>query len=291
MQVAFLGTGAMGTPMARNLVNAGHAVTVHNRSHAKAEPLARDGAVLAASPAEAAVAADVVVSMLADDAAVERVMIGSGALAAMRAGTVHVSMSTISVALSARLAEAHAAAGSVFVSAPVFGRPEAAAAAKLFVVAAGPRQAVERLAPVFAALGQRTFVVGEHAPAANVVKLAGNFMIASVIESLGESFALVRKSGVDPAVFLEVLTSSLFDAPIYRTYGGIVAAERYRPAGFRAPLGLKDVGLALAAAQQAGVPMPLGSLIRDRFIAALARGEADADWSVIAKLSATDAGL
>lgn len=291
MRIAFVGTGAMGAPMAANLLGAGHEVVAWNRSLAKAEALVAAGARLAATPAEAAASAPVVVSMLADDAAVERVVFQQGLLDGMPAGGTHVSMSTIGVALATRLAEAHASSGRVFVSAPVFGRPEAAAAAKLFIVAAGPRVTVDALGPVFAALGQRTFVVGEAAPAANVVKLAGNFMIASVIESLGESFALVRKSGVDPAVFLEVLTSSLFDAPIYRTYGGIIAAERYHPAGFRLGLGLKDIGLALAAAQQAGVPMPIASLVRDRFITAIARGDGEADWSAIAKASAGDAGL
>lgn len=291
MNIGFIGLGNMGRGIAENLLKAGHTLVVYNRTRARAEALAARGARVADTPAECC-RGEVVFTMLADDAAVEAVALGdAGVVASLPAGAVHVSMSTISVALSGRLAEAHARAGNAYVAAPVFGRPEAAAAAKLFVVAAGPAAAVTKCQPLFDAIGQRTYLMGESAVSANAVKLAGNFMIAAVLESLGEAFALVRKHGIAPAQFLELITSSLFNAPVYKTYGSLVAGETYKPAGFQLPLGLKDVHLALAAAEAVNVPLPLASLVRDRMITALARGYGDSDWSVIAKISAESAGL
>ena len=287
--VGFIGLGNMGRGMAANLVRAGLRVRVWNRTAARAVDLVAAGATLAPSIADAA-RADVVATMVADDAALEAIVDG-GLLDALPSGAVHLSHSTISVALAERLTEAHATRGSIFVSGPVFGRPEAAAAAKLFVVAAGEAGAIERCQPIFDAIGQRTFRFGDRPSAANVVKLSGNFLIASMIESLGEAFALVRKSGIDPHQYLDLLTSTLFNAPVYKTYGGIIADERYRPAGFRLPLGLKDVTLALEAARGALVPMPLASLVRDHMIAGLAQGFEDADWSAVAAMAAIDAGL
>jgi len=200
-------------------------------------------------------------------------------------------MSTISVALSERLAAAHADASQRFVAAPVFGRPDVAAAAKLFIVAAGAPDAVDACSPLFEALGQKTFSVGDKPPAANLVKLSGNFLLASVIEALGEAMALVGKAGIDRRHYLDLLTTTLFTAPAYKTYGGLIAEERFEPAGFAARLGYKDVRLALAAAENLRVPMPLGSLLRDRFLTLLAQGGEDLDWSGIGQLAATDAGV
>ena len=200
-------------------------------------------------------------------------------------------MSTISVALSRRLAAAHAERKQHYVSAPVFGRPEAAAAAKLFIVAAGPAAQIERCRPLFDAMGQKTFIAGDDASGANLMKLAGNFLITAVIEGLAESFALVRKAGLDANLFHEILTSSLFNAPIYKTYGALINSQKFEPAGFKLPLGLKDNRLLLAAAEENAVPMPMASLIRDRFLAALGQGMGELDWSAISKLSAKDAGL
>jgi 3-hydroxyisobutyrate dehydrogenase-like beta-hydroxyacid dehydrogenase len=291
MNVGFIGLGNMGREIAENLLKAGHTLVVYNRTRSRAESLSARGAQVAATPAECC-GVDVVCTMLADDAAVEAVALGAGGIVAtLPRGAVHVSMSTISVALSSRLAEAHARAGSAYAAAPVFGRPEAAAAAKLFVVAAGPAAAVAKCQPLFDAIGQRTYVLGESPVAANVVKLAGNFLIAAVMESLGEAFALVRKHGIPPAQFLELITSSVFPAPVYKNYGSLIASETYRPAGFQLPLGLKDVRLALAAAEAVNVPLPVASLVRDHMIAALARGYGDADWSVVAKIAAENAGL
>jgi 3-hydroxyisobutyrate dehydrogenase-like beta-hydroxyacid dehydrogenase len=205
-------------------------------------------------------------------------------------GAINISSSTISVALSRRLAQAHADAGQRFVAAPVFGRPEAAAAAKLFVVAAGAPDAVAAAGPLLSAIGQRTFVLSEAPEAANLVKLSGNFLIASVIESLGEAMALVGKGGVDLDAYLEMLTSTLFGAQVYRTYGGLIAGKRFEPAGFAAPLGQKDIRLVLAAAEDLRVPLPLASLLRDRFLTLLAQGGETLDWSAIGQLAAKDAG-
>ena len=289
MIVGWIGLGNMGLPMARNLMKAGHELVVYNRTPSRAELMQAEGAKVASTPAEAA-AMPLVVTMVADDPALEDVIFGSGkVLESMPRGAIHISMSTISVALSISLAKAHKSAGQEYVSAPVFGRPEAAIAAKLFVVAAG--EAVRRCQPLFDAIGQRTFSIGEEAPMANVIKLTGNFLIVSTIESCGEACALVRKYGIEPRQFLDFLTSSLFSAPVHKTYGTLIAEDKYQPVGFKVPLGLKDVKLVLAAAESASVPMPLASLIRDRFITLLAQGKSDADWASIARLSAESAGL
>jgi 3-hydroxyisobutyrate dehydrogenase-like beta-hydroxyacid dehydrogenase len=290
MDIGFIGLGNMGRGMAANLVNAGHTVTVYNRSAAKADALVRQGARLAHTVAEAC-GGDVVITMLADDGAVEDVVFGQhGVLASLASGATHVSSSTISVGLSKRLTAAHSEAGQQYVAAPVFGRPEAAAAAKLFVIAAGAPQGLEPLAPLFDTIGQRTFVVSEQPQAANLVKLSGNFLIASVIESLGEAIALVGKAGVDPLHYIDILTSTLFSAPAYQTYGGLIARREFEPAGFAATLGLKDIRLALAAADELAVPLPVASLLRDRFLALLASGGGQLDWSAIATLAGRDAG-
>ena len=291
MNVGFVGLGRMGAGMAANLLKAGHRVSVYNRTPAKAEALVARGATLAASVSEAC-QGDAVMTMLADDEAVESVVHKDGGIIdALPAGALHVSCSTISVALSQRLTEAHAKAGQRFVAAPVFGRPEAAEAARLFVVTAGEPAAVKAATPLLEAIGQKTFVVSETPSAANLVKLSGNFLIASVIESLGEALALVGKGGVNPRQYLELLTSSLFDVPVYKTYGALIAGGRFEPAGFAAPLGQKDIRLALAAAEDLRVPMPLASLLRDRFLTLLARGGEQLDWSAIGGLAAADAGL
>lgn len=290
MKVGFIGLGQMGSGIAKNLLKAGHDVTVYNRTRAKAEALVSKGAKVAATPGDAC-KGDAVFTMLADDKAVEAVVFDAGGiLASLGKGAIHISSSTISVALSKRLAEAHAQAGQRYVAAPVFGRPEAAEAAKLFVVAAGPPAAVKAVSPLFDAIGQKTFVVSEAAEAANIVKLSGNFLIAAVIESLGEAMALVGKAGIDKHQYLDILTSTLFGAPVYKTYGNLIADAKFSPAGFAAPLGLKDVRLALAAGEDLRVPLPLASLLRDRFLTLLANGGEDLDWSAVGSLAAKDAG-
>jgi 3-hydroxyisobutyrate dehydrogenase-like beta-hydroxyacid dehydrogenase len=291
MKVGFIGLGQMGSAMAANLLKAGHEVTVYNRSRDKAEALAGEGAKVAATIADAC-GGEAVFTMLAHDDALSAVVQGDGGvLASLGKGAVHISASTISVAMSERLTGEHAAAGQCFVAAPVFGRPEAAAAAKLFVAAAGAPDAIETVTPLFDAIGQRTFVLGEEPKSANLVKLSGNFLIASVIESLGEAMALVEKGGVDRHAYLDLLTSTLFNAPVYKTYGGLIADRKFKPAGFTAPLGQKDIRLALAAGEALNVPLPLASLLRDRFLTLLAHGGEELDWSAIGALAAKDAGL
>jgi 3-hydroxyisobutyrate dehydrogenase-like beta-hydroxyacid dehydrogenase len=290
MKIGFIGLGNMGSGMATNLLKSGHEVIAYNRSPEKVDALVAQGATPARSVAEAC-AADVVISMLADDDAVEAVTFGDGGiLESLRPGGTHVSSSTISVALCERLTTAHKAAGQPFVAAPVFGRPEAAQAAKLFVVAAGEGDAVDAVSPAFDAIGQRSFVVSTEPKAASLVKLSGNFLIGSVIESLGEAMALVGKAGVDKHQYLEILTATLFGAPVYKTYGGLIASGQFQPPGFAATLGAKDIRLALAAAEGLQVPMPIASLLRDRFLALLANGGAELDWSAVGALAAWEAG-
>jgi len=280
----------MGAGMAANLWKAGHDVTVYNRTRAKIEALVAQGAKAAASVSDAC-HGDAVITMLADDDAVGRVVFGdTGVISSLHAGAIHISSSTISVALSERLEAAHAKAGQRFVAAPVFGRPDIAATGQLFVVAAGAPDAVEAAAPLLDAIGQKTFVISDTPKAGNLVKLSGNFLIASVIESLGEAMALIGKAGVDRRQYLDILTSTLFDASVYKTYDGLIADGKFEPAGFAAPLGQKDIRLTLAAAEDLRVPMPLASLLRDRFLTLLAHGGDKLDWSAIGQLAAKDAG-
>jgi 3-hydroxyisobutyrate dehydrogenase-like beta-hydroxyacid dehydrogenase len=289
MKLAFIGAGNMGSPMARNLLRAEHQVTVYNRTRAHAEPLRQEGAALADSPADAAKEADAVVTMLADDQAVEQAV--RSFIETLAPGALHIGMSTISVACSRRLAEQHTARGQVYVAAPVFGRPVAAAAAKLWIVAAGPTESVARCQPVFEALGRGTSVAGTDPWLANAVKLSGNFLIAAALESLGEAFALVRKSGVDAGQFLEIVNTALFDSALYAGYGAAIAKEQFEPAGFKLRLGFKDLRLMQEAAEAAAVPMPLAGVLRDRFLAAMARGEGDLDWAALARITAVQAAL
>jgi len=290
MKVALLGLGNMGQGIAHNLLKGGHEVIVYNRTRAKADEMAKHGAKVADNPA--AIGAEVALTVVADDAALEHIVFGSnGILAGLPKGGIHISMSTISAALSKRMTDAHRESGQVLVAAPVFGRPEAAEAAKLFIVAAGPQDAIDRCRPLFDIIGQRTFVLGDEPVMANVLKLSGNFLIASVIECLGEAFSLGRKYGIPAEGMLDVFTNSLFAAPVYKTYGTIIAQQKWEPAGFRLRLGLKDVRLALAAAEAESVPMPVASFIRDSFLSAVARGMGDQDWAALAKLAAERAGL
>jgi len=292
MKIAFIGLGNMGTPMARRLIHAGHEVTVWNRSREKAEPLKAEGATIAQSLAEAAKESAFVITMLADDQAVESSVLHSGAVIDNLAkGATHISMSTISVALSRKLATEHAKRGQLYLAAPVFGRPEAAAGGKLFIAAAGDKAVTEHCRPVLEAMGQKVFVIGDKPEMATVVKISGNFLIASVIESLGEAVALARKYDIDPHAYVDFLTSTLFNAPVYKTYGGIIADEKYTPPGFKLRLGLKDVRLALSAGESVDAPLPIASLIRDHMLTALSRGMEEMDWSSTAKLAAENAGL
>jgi 3-hydroxyisobutyrate dehydrogenase-like beta-hydroxyacid dehydrogenase len=290
MRTGFIGLGRMGSAMAANLLRAGHEVTVFNRSREKLRPLVEFGAHEAGSVAEAC-RGELVITMLADDTAVADVALSDGGIVgALPKGAIHLSMSTVSVELSKRLTEAHAQAAQQFVAAPVFGRPDAAAAAKLYIVAAGKPAAVKACQPLFDVLGQKTFPISTTPASANLVKLTGNFMLASAIETLGEAIALVGKAGIDRQVFVDLITSSIFNAPPYKIYGALIARRHFEPALFAAPLGFKDIRLALAAAETLRVPMPLGSLLHDRFLRLLAEGGERLDWAAIGGLAARDAG-
>ncbi len=281
----------MGSGIAHNLLRAGHELTVYNRSREKAEALSKDGARVADSLADASRGAEAVFTMLADDAAVEQVTFGeNGVASAVAKNAVHISNSTISTALARRLDAEHAKRGQNYLSVPVFGRPEAAEGKKLLVVVAGKQELVERFGPLFDAIGRQTFVIGTEPWQANALKLCGNFMIASMLESFSEAFATLRKAEVPPQAFLEVM-SALFGSPVYSNYGRLIVDGKFEPAGFALRLGLKDVRLVLQTAEECAAPMPLASVIRDQCLSAMAHGQAELDWSSLAKVAARNAGL
>lgn len=282
MHVGIIGLGNMGQAIAGRLLVAGHRLTVYNRTPEKAQPLVARGAELVASPEQAA-RSEVVITMLSDDNAVEAVAFGSdGILQALASDAIHVSMSTISVDLSDRLAGAHAERKQAYVAATVLGRPDAAARGQLFILAAGPETSTARVAPLLDALGQRVFNISEQQSQANLAKLSINFLLAALIEALGEAIALVRKGGIDPHGYVDLLMNSVFPAPVYKLYGALIADEKYAPAGFKLALGYKDMRLLLAAAATLTVPMPIASLVHDHFFAGIAQGKQDLDWSALA---------
>jgi 3-hydroxyisobutyrate dehydrogenase-like beta-hydroxyacid dehydrogenase len=275
MKIGFIGLGNMGAAIAGNILRAGHQLTVWNRSPAPVAELVGRGAVAAKAPKDA-LQGDLLFSMLANDAALREVGLAGPLLDQAAPGLVHVNLATVSVELAREMTEIHAARGVGYVAAPVFGRPDAAAAAKLIVIAAGRGKDVARVRPILEAIGQRGAV---------------NFMLAAAIETMGEAVALVRKGGIDPALFIQVLTTSLFAGPAYQGYGALIVAEKYEPAGFKLKLGKKDAGLALAAGDQLQVPLPLASLVHDHFIEAMASGLGEKDWAALAGLAAAKAGL
>ncbi|MDE2149781.1 MAG: NAD(P)-dependent oxidoreductase [Gammaproteobacteria bacterium] len=285
--IGFIGLGGMGLPMAANLAKAGFAVRGYNRTPKSGLPA---GLTAVASPAEAA-AGGMVLTMVADDAALRAVCDGpQGLFAGLPEGGLHLSMSTISPAASQALAAAHAGRGQGYLAAPVFGRPEAAAAARLWIVAGGPDDAFERAKPVLQAMSQGQFHISRTAESANVVKLGGNFLIAAVLEALGEVYALGRKAGLAPAELLAIYNTALFKSPIYENYGKLAAEQRFTPPGFRLRLGLKDLRLLLQAAEAAEAPMPLASLIHDHMLSGVARGMGELDWAALIQVIADNAG-
>ena len=290
--LGFIGLGNMGHPMAANLIAAGFGVRVYNRTAAKAVPLASKGAIVVTNPSEVAEGARIVLTMLADDRAVEEVCLPQGSFVEeLGVGGIHISLSTIAPATARRLAEHHKKFGVEYVASPVFGRPEAAAAKRLWVCTSGVAAAKEKIRAVLAAMGQGVFDFGEDPGAANVVKISANFLIASAMESLGEVFALSRKNGIDPGAVADMLGKTLFACPVYQGYGKQIAEKRFEPAGFRLALGLKDINLALQTAAASAVPMPVASILRDRWISAIAKGRENMDWSAATIGAAEDAGL
>lgn len=289
MKIGFLGLGGMGAAMAANLIKAGHQVVVWNRSPGAAEPLVALGAVAATAPVQA-FDVELVISMLADDNSTRAVLLGSGALASAKAGLVHLSMATLSTALVGELVELHREQGVEFVAAPVFGRTDVAAAGKLNILVAGPEAAIAKAQPVLDVLGQKTWPLGDDPLRAVAVKIAGNFMIASAIEAMGESAALVKTYGVAPGEFMEIMGNTLFNAPVYRNYRALIAEQRFDPAAFRLVLGLKDVGLALSAGQEQHVPLPFASILRDNLLEAIAHGDGELDWSALSQVALRKSG-
>ena len=289
MEAGFIGLGAMGRAIVANLLKAGHHVRVWNRSRGPMDELARQGAEPVEEPRLAF--RGVVISMLADDDAVRETILGQRLIDSAPPGTVHVNMATISVRLAEELAAEHQRHGVQYVSAPVFGRPDAAAAGQLNIVAAGDAAAIDRAQPLLDVIGQRTWRVGLEPRQANAVKVAGNFMIAAAIESMGEAAVMVQRYGVSSADLLNVLTNTLFAAPVYKGYGALIAERRYEPAGFRLTLGLKDMRLVLEAADSARTPMPFASVLRDHLLEAVAQGQGERDWSALAEVARRHAGL
>jgi 3-hydroxyisobutyrate dehydrogenase-like beta-hydroxyacid dehydrogenase len=292
MRIAFIGLGHMGLPMATNLLKAGYSLVVWNRTPEKAAPLVTIGAKQAKTPQEAVDPSGIVITMLADDAAVERAVFGKDGFGEkLGPGGIHISMSTISPETSKKLANYHQTKGAAYVAAPVFGRPDAAAAKKLFILCAGPADAKQKARPVLEAMGQKVFDITDEPSHANVVKLSGNFMIMAAMEAMAEAFTLGEKHGVPREKTMEVMTQSLFAAPVYINYGKQIASHTYEPAGFKLSLGFKDANLVAAAANSVLAPMPLGGLMLGRFQAAMAKGWKDLDWAAVALNVTQDAGL
>ncbi len=291
MHVGVVGLGPMGSALARRLLQAGHRVTVYNRTAKRAEPLVAEGAVLAPTPARAA-DNEAVITMLADDAAVLALVCGKdGVIEGLPRGAVHLTTSTISMALADQLTELHRDKGQVHVAAPVLGRPPAAEAGELFVMAAGEPADIERVRGVLDAIGQRVFVIGSRPTQAHLLKLCANFLIYSTIEQFAEVFALTEKGGIDGAAVFQMLTETFFGAPVHKNYGKLILERNFDPPGAKVVLGAKDMRLVLQAGEGLSVPLPFASVVRDRFLATIAKGESDLDFTVISRRAAEDGGL
>lgn len=290
-KIGFIGLGNMGQPIATNLLKAGHSLSVYNRTSSKADPLVAQGAQQSRHAADVVEAGGIVITMLANDAALESVVRSEHFLERLGLGGVHISMSTVSPATAHKLAELHAKNGSTYLASPVFGRPDAAAAQKLWICVAGPQAAKERVQPILQVISQGVFDFGEEPSAANVVKLCGNFLIMSMMEAVAEALTLAEKSGIERSAVINMLTQTLFSAPVYQNYGKMIAEKRHTPAGFQLSLGLKDVNLVLETAAAVQMPMPFASLAHDRLVASVAKGRGAMDWSALALGVSEDAGL
>jgi 3-hydroxyisobutyrate dehydrogenase-like beta-hydroxyacid dehydrogenase len=290
MLVGYIGLGRMGQVISGRILDAGFDLVVYNRTRSKADGLEQKGAAVADTIAAACAGREVVITMLTDDKALDEVL-ENGMLASLSAGAIHVPMGTHSVTALGEVDEAHRKADQILVAAPVLGRPDAAAAGTLGIVPAGPPDAVARCAPLFEAIGRRTFDGGTNPAGAAAVKLANNMVLGCAIEAMAEGFALTRKFGVEPTAFFDVLTDGLFAAPSYKVYGAIIANETYDQVGFTTQLGLKDANLAMAAGQAASVPLPSLNVYRDSLLDAVAHGEGDKDWAVIGRVKARVSGL
>jgi len=291
MKVGFIGTGRMGGAMVRRLLEAKHDVGVYNRTPAKVTPLAEAGAKLVNSVADAARYGEIAYTMLADDAALEDVVFQQGLLASLPKGGIHVCAGTHGIPVIRKIKQAHADKGQLLVAAPMMGRPELVSSGTAGVFASGPADAITRCKPLFDAMARRTFEGGADPEAATAMKIANNFVLGCAIEAMGEGFALTRKYGVDVSVFYDVMTDGLFNCSAYKVYGKIMVDESYSKVGQMAVLGLKDANLALEAGTIASVPLPSGNVWRDRLVGAVAHGDGDKDWAVMALEQARASGL
>ena len=292
LRVGFIGLGRMGQAMANRILGAGHDLVVFNRSADKAAELVKAGAVLAASVKQACEGREIVITMVSDDAALREVALSAGGIReSLAPGDIHLAMGTHSVAEIQKLGAAHAEAKQILVAAPVLGRPDMAATGQVTIVAGGVPQAVQKCDILFQAMGRRTFQCGDRPEHASITKLANNFMLGCAIGAMAEGFSLVRKYGVVPQVFYEVMTEGLFAAPAYKVYGKIMVDEAYDKVGFTTLLGLKDFSLIMAAAEAARVPLPSGNAFRDRLLSAIAHGDATKDWAVVGREQARASGL
>ncbi|WP_337134377.1 NAD(P)-dependent oxidoreductase [Priestia megaterium] len=283
MKVGLIGLGNMGLPMAENMIKAGHELVIYNRTASKAESLVKKGAKVVETPAQAAQEANLVFTILSNDEALEEVTLSeAGVLAGLQEGGIHVSVSTISVDLSEKLTSAHAASGQHFVAATVLGRPDAAAAAALKVIVAGNKEAREHVCPLFEAIGQTVFTVGDEPYLSNVAKLGNNFLLVSMLEAVSEAVVMVEQYGMQAEEFLEVV-NSLFASPVYKNYGNLIAKRDFDPAGFKLELGLKDVNLAIDAAKKVSAPLPLGELVKGHYEQGIENGWGHLDWSALLK--------
>lgn len=290
--IAFIGLGSMGEPMARNLLAVAPGLTVYNRNAARAQALKDAGAKVAETPADAIRPGGIAVTMVSNDAALLEVTLGSGGFAdQLGQGGLHISISTVAPETSRALAAEHAKRGSLFLSAPVFGRPDAAAAKKLWICQSGPAAAKERAQLVLQALGQGVHDFGDDPGAANVVKLSGNFLILSAIEAMAEALALGEKNGVDRTALASFWGQTIFGCPVYQNYSKLIAARSYEPAGFKLELGMKDVRLVRDVAEAATLPMPLADLLHEHLLTSLAKGRQAIDWTGIELVTAEAGGL
>lgn len=290
--IGFVGLGNMGQPMAMLLARAGYQMKVYNRTAEKAKDIVRAGAELVRSPAESVMPGGIVITMVANDKVLEEMVLGENGFGeTLGHGGIHLSMSTVSPETARKLAAYHAERGSHYVASPVFGRPEAAEAHKLFILSAGSKEAKERVRPLQEAMGQRIFDVSEEPGNANIVKLGGNFLIMGAMEAMAEAFNLAEKNGIDRALAAEVYANTLFNCTVYHGYGQLIATKTFEPAGFSVTLGLKDCSLVLKEASATNTPMPLASMLHDRFLASVAKGREKQDWSAVSRIAAEEAGL
>lgn len=290
--IGFIGLGKMGEPMARNLMRAGYKLRVYNRTSAKAKALAGEGAKVVATLREVVEPGGIVVSMVANDHALAEVVLGENGIGdAIGKGGLHISMSTVSPPTAQRLAAHYQKHGASYVAAPVFGRPDAAAAKQLWICLAGDGKAKERARPVLEALGQAIFDFGEKPEAANVVKLAGSFLIGAAIEAMAEAYTFAEKNGVSREQVADVFSQSFLACPIYQNYGKVIATQNYQPAGLKVSLGLKDMNVLTRTAAKSLTPMPIGNLLQTRLMSAFSKGRADMDWAALALGALEDAGL